>query len=765
LIYLTYPDPNFAKPDRDTFSDPAFVRLRDAGREQVDLFAVGYPTKPRVTFGETSGERETVRSQFVSGDVFERLGIVPATGRLLSKEDDLTPGAHPVAVLSHAFWMRRFGGDPSMIGRSLIVYDRPSGLHLQIVGVTEPSFNGLEPGHATDVWIPYAMQALSTFGNSGYRSLRVFGRLKDGVTAAQAHGPLGAAFTNFRRDDVANNVPPGAPSDEVARFVDAPLHVRPAATGPSPLRARFEQPLWILGGIAALTLLIAGSNVVNVFLMQMAAREGEMSLRLALGAWKGRMIQQTLVEGGIVAGLACTIGAMFAMVAAPSLVTVFGSVDDPVVLDLRADWRFIAFISAVTLASTALLGLVPAWRASSADPMSALSASSRRTSGRGWVMRPFIVMQVAFSLIVLFVGGLLVRSFVKLAHVDPGFAISDVMLVSWEATPGVEPERQRDALLQALDRIREVPGVAAVSAAEFGALGRAWRNYIPVPGTPGERIEVTMAPVTPGYFETMRIPLLAGRSFVRLDLDAAEPTVVVVNESFAKRYFGNEAAVGRAFDAQFGRQLVPNEVVGIVSDVRYDLRQPPAPAIYILLPLDRFQTLHVRVTGVPSAIAARLREEVRAATPLVHVTSITSQAAVVDREMLRERLLAVLAGFFALVGLVLTAVGLYGTLSYAVVQRTREIGIRVALGAPTVGAVQPVLLDGAGMVLLGTACGLAGGLYASRFVQAILFDVAPLEVSSLALPLGTLLVTALLAAAVPAWRAARVDPVVALRNE
>jgi predicted permease len=337
--------------------------------------------------------------------------------------------------------------------------------------------------------------------------------------------------------------------------------------------------------------------------------------------------------------------------------------------------------------------------------------------------------------------------------------------VSWEAVQRVEPNQQRAALLQVLDRLRELPGVAAVSAAEFNVLGRAWRNVIPVPGTARETIDATMAPVTPGFFETMTIPLLAGRTFVRGDLDTENPTVIIVNESFAKRYFGGEPAVGRQFDAQFGAKRTPNEVVGVVADTRYDLRKPPAPMIYMLLPLRNFGTLHVRVAGDARASASRLREDVRAATPLLRVTSVTSQAAVVNRTLLRERLLALLSGFFAVVGLVLTAVGLYGVLSYAVVQRTREIGIRVALGARAVGVVRSVLADTTGTTLIGVACGLAGGLYASRFVETMLFEVAALDVWNLALSLATLLLAALVAAAVPAWRAARVDPVIALRND
>ena len=375
------------------------------------------------------------------------------------------------------------------------------------------------------------------------------------------------------------------------------------------------------------------------------------------------------------------------------------------------------------------------------------------------------MMQVAFSIIVLFVGGLLVRSFVKLSSVNPGFEMSNVLLLSWEAVQRLEPYQQQAALLQVIDRLRDLPGVAAVSAAEFNVLGRPWRHQFPVPGTARETIEATMAPVTPGYFETMRIPILAGRAFVRRDLDTEAPTVVIVNESFAKRYFGGEPAVGRSFDARFGRHaraergrrrrrgcsLRPAQAAG-ADDVH------PAPA-------ERFPDParpRVRRCG---AVTARVREEVHAATPLLRVTTVTSQDAMVDRTLVRERLLAVLSGFFALVGLVLTAVGLYGTLSYAVVLRTREIGIRVALGARAVGAVRSVLADTASTTVVGAACGLAGGLYASRFVESMLFEVATRDAWSLALPLATLLLAALAAAVVPAWRAARVDPVIALRNE
>ena len=765
LIYLTYPTTNPERPEDDVFSDPAFVRLRDAGRGRVDLFAVVYPDRPRVTFDAANGERETLRAQFISGEAFERLGIGPAAGRVLTTHDDQSPGMHPVAVLSHAFWMQRFGGDPAIVGRWFVMHGAKEDRQFQIIGVSEPRFRGLDPGYSTDLWIPYAMQDPSTFGHSGYRSLRVIGRLKEGVAVEQAQDVLQAAFRSFRRDDAVNNFATGSQPDLVAQFVNTPLYVRSAATGVSPLRAIFQRALWVLTAIAALMLVIAGSNVANLFLARTAARENEIALRLSLGAGRGRVIQQMLVESTIVTGAACLIGVMFAMVAAPAVVNMLRSADDPVLLDLRVDWRLAAFISGITVLSGVLLGLAAALRASKVEPMTALKTGSGRAAGRARAMRPFVLMQVAFSLTVLVVGGLLVRSFAKLSSVNPGFATASVLLVSWEGVQRLEPNQERAALLQVLDRIRDLPGVSAVGAAESSVLARNWRKEIAVPGTARDVIEATVAPVTPGYFEAMTIPVLAGRTFTRDDLNTASPTLVIVNESFAKRYFGSGPAVGRLINARFGKTRTHSEIVGLVGDVRYDLRKPPAPTIYIPLPLSSFRTLHVRVNADARAIAARLREEMSATTPLLRVTSITSQESMVNRTLVRERLLALLAAFFALVGLVLTAVGLYGTLSYAVVQRTREIGIRVALGARAASAARSVLADTATTTLIGAICGVAGGLYMSRFVRTMLFEVAPFELSSVALPLAALLLTALVAAAVPGWRAARVDPVIALRNE
>ncbi|MPY87304.1 MAG: FtsX-like permease family protein [Luteitalea sp.] len=379
-----------------------------------------------------------------------------------------------------------------------------------------------------------------------------------------------------------------------------PLFLRSVANGPSPLRYEFERPLWTLAAIAALVLFIAGSNVANLLLARTAAPEREMSLRLSIGAGRGRLIQQMLVESAIVAG---GIGLLFAAFAAPVVVGMLASAEDPVRLDLRMDWRLVAFVGGLTLLTTALFGLAPALRASSVAPITALKTGSERSGTRGGVVRPF----------------------------------------------------------------------------------------------------------------------------VRRDMVTARSTALVVNETFARRYFGSEPAVGRRIAGRFDDAVREHEVVGVVADTKYDLRKPAAPTLYILLPPRSAGTIHVRVTGEPAVFASRLREEIAAATPLLRVTTVTSQSAVVGQTLLRERLLALLAGFFAAVGLVLTAVGLYGVLSYSVVRRTREIGIRVALGARQAAVVRAVLEDAGGATLVGAACGLAGGLYVSRFVKALLFEVTPLD--------------------------------------
>ena len=424
LVYLAFPTDNPERPEGETYSDPLFVRVRDASREHVTLFAMSTQVVRPTIFSDSGGEKERLRTQYLSGDAFEQLGVKPAAGRLIGLQDDDRPGAHPVAVLSHAFWLRRFGGDPSVLGRWLTL----EGRQLEIVGVAERTFTGVEPGRPTDLWLPYTMYNPRAFGNPQFGWFRIFGRLKDGVQVEQAQSVVHAAFSSFRREYAPRLFDgPDRSPERIARFINTPLYLRPAANGPSPLRQQFERSLWIMGAIAALVLLIAGSNVANLFLARIAAREREMALRLSIGASRQRLVQQMLVESAIVAGAACLLGLLFAEFAGPAVVQTLSSPDDPVSLDLRSDWRLLTFAGLLALITTALFGIVPALRASSVAPLTALKSGGGRSSGRAGVMRPFVAAQVAFGLMVLFVGSLLVLSFAKLTRVDPGFATSDVL--------------------------------------------------------------------------------------------------------------------------------------------------------------------------------------------------------------------------------------------------------------------------------------------------------------------------------------------------
>ncbi len=507
LVYLSFPTYTPERPEADTFNDPLFVRLRDASREQVALFAMSTQVVRRAALPDAGGEKEQLRAQHVSGDAFARLGIAPAAGRLLTAQDDERPGASPVAVLSHAFWLRRFGGDPTVVGRWLTLEDKP----LQIVGVAEPRFIGVEPGRPTDLWVPYAMYNPRAFGNPSFGWFRIVGRLKENVRLEQAQSVLQAAFTSFRREYAPQMFGPERSPESVARFLATPLYVRPAVNGVSPVRREFERSLWILSSIAALVLLIAGSNVANLFLARTAAREREMALRLSIGAGRGRLIQQMLVESAIVAGAACALGLLFAAAAGPAVVDMLASADDPVRLDLRMDWRLVAFAGGLTLLTTALFGIAPALRASSVAPITALKAGGR-SGVRAGVMRPFVAAQVAFGLVVLFVGSLLVLSFARLSSVNPGFATSDVLLLSSRRVQRVDVEGAAHGPARgARSAPRACPGCRRSAPPNTTRSAARGPTTFVCRAPQHEWIEATMAPVTPGFFETMKIPLLAGR--------------------------------------------------------------------------------------------------------------------------------------------------------------------------------------------------------------------------------------------------------------
>ena len=772
LVHITY---DIGNPiPAISFSYPMLERLRLAASDRIDLFSVSSQflrNNTGIQFGR--GETEKAHLQFVTGNFFPVLGLRPALGRLLTPQDDLRPGAHPVAVISHNFWLRRFGGSPSALGRWFTAGDK----QFQIVGVAEKGFSGIEPGIGTDVWVPAMMGQAAALGDWGWNWLRILGRLRPGVTAEQARGPLQAAFANARREWAPRIFGPHDAPERLQRFVGAALLVQRAAGGPSNLRRQFARPLWILAIVAGLVLLIACSNLANLFTARATAREREMALRASIGAGRGRLIQQVVIEGAMLALAASALGILCGAAIARAIVGMLGPSTDPVYLDLHIGWRMVAFVFAAGAAATLLFALAPALRAASAaDPNEALKAGGFRQSSRRAVLRPMLAAQIALSFTVLFVGGLFLLSFQKLTRLDLGFQPDGVALVSL-ATNSSQIQDGHLRMLEVLDRFREVPGVKAAGISAFALFsGTGWSDVVRIPGRPPDTVDVTIVPVSPGWFEAMGIRRLAGRDLTPGDVETGSG-VVVVNEAFARRYFPGEDPIGKRFFrpesrrpnrdyADVDRGGYPQEIVGLVRDAHYDdLREPAPPTYYIPLVQLWASSLAVRTAGDPQVAIAGVREAVRRYGRSLKTTEVTLESTLVADHLIPERVLAVLSGFFAVAAVVLAAVGLYGVLSYAVVRRTREIGIRVALGARRASVIRLILAE----VGLVTAAGLAAGFLCGRLlsgaVRKLLFEVKPTDAASLALPAACLLAAAAIAAIRPALRAARVDPAVALRDE
>jgi predicted permease len=535
------------------------------------------------------------------------------------------------------------------------------------------------------------------------------------------------------------------------------------------VRMDFERPLWILAVVVALVLLIACSNVANLLIARAAAREREMAMRISIGAGRARLIQQLLIESGLLAGIACVLGLAIAFATAPSIVDLLSPSDYPAYLDLRIGWRILGFVGLICIATTVLFGLVPALRSSSVSPHEALKAGGAKQSGRGSLLRPLLAAQVGFSFVVLFVGGLLLLSFHKITSVDLGFSKDRVALFDIEMKDSVKNNRADVVATQLLDLVRGIPTVQSAGMSMQGLIGGnfAWveRLGIRFPGRELETVKPRYLAISTGFFDTMQIHLLDGRDFTARDMTPGS-TAVVVNQEFVRQYLPGENPLAQRFEKTGADpQSVPQEIVGVVRDAKFNnLREANSPTVYEPW---RYPagTLEVRTAGNPLAIAPALRQAIPRFNAGLRVNSVILQSTRINNTLLRERLLALLAGFFAVVAVVLAAIGLYGVLSYSVMRHTKEIGIRVALGARQLGVIRLVVSDVALVIIIGLAIGIGGGFALGRFVATLLFEVKSSDFWSVVLPLACLLAASGLAAVPPALRAARVDPVVALREE
>lgn len=734
-----------------------FRRMREAMKGQADLIAVSFPEQTELTDApDRPLDQETPKAyvQYVSGWMFHSFGLRPILGRLLTEDDDL-PGAHPVAVLSYDYWTRHFGRDPKAVG-SAVTIARKYGVGsdvFDVVGVADEAFKGTEVGTEVDVFVPATIHPLA---NLRVASLfRVFVRLPPDISPQPVHDHLTAVLHALDQQDRA----------QFPYAANQVLLMERAAAGVSGMQNSYGQALAALGVLVVLVLLIACANVANLMSAQAAARAREMALRVSIGAVRGRLIQLVVVESSMLAFAAATLGVIVAWQSAPFVVDQINPPDNAARLSLAADWRVFGVTLVLTLVVTILLGLAPALRASAVRPASTLRGGENpRSPGRS--MHVLIFLQATFCFLVLFVSGLFATTFHRLTHQPAGFSI-DRLLALDTATPRDEPP---SAWKQVAEHLRSLPGVESSAVSEWPLLdGNGYRlNRISIEGGDPTDAAVRFLIVSPHWIGTMKIPLIEGRDF-----RADETEVAIVNREFVREYLHGEDAIGKSFEAkpggEWGRRF---QIVGIVGDTRYrSVRDPILPLAFVPYELPwHAESLIVRVSDSgkptsPLALASILRREVSRARPGFRVIKIRTQEGMLRAQTVRERLLAMLALFFAVVALALAGIGLYGVLDYSVFQRRREIGIRMAIGARSGRIVQLVTMNTFVTLVAGALAGSALGIITVRYIKTLLYEVRPNDLTALAVP-ALIILTAGLLAALPALRhAVQIDPANVLRAD
>jgi putative ABC transport system permease protein len=753
-VTIASQDVDGGSEERDDFDYPTFRKYVAATEGRADVMLVGIAVRRSIRMAD--GESEAAVQQFVSGNVFSIFGLQPALGRLLGATDDVSPDAHPVAVISHDFWRRRFGSDRAVIGRTFHVGTRP----IEIVGVAPEGFTGTEPGAVTDFFLPAMMNA-EALDKIGWSWFRIWVRPRSGVDVEQVRAVLEA---RFHADQVARvkGFAPDTPKSRIDAFLAQQLMLQPARSGVSAIQKSFRRPLWVLTTLAALLLLIACANAANLLLARAMSRRTEMALRISIGAARGRLIQLMLIESALLAFSACAAGALFAAAAAPFIVSMLAPADRPVRLILDPDWRTFSLGASMTLAVTILFGLAPALRASAIRPIGMLTATQHRQRN---LTDALVAVQMAFCVFLLFGASLFLGTFNALRDKPLGFESRQLVHATAESRTRLTPA----AWEQLAARLRELPGVEAAAVAGWAPLtGNRWRWAITIDGKPSDP-SPNWVSVSPGYFHAMRMRLIEGREFRSGDLppDATrQPSagVAIVNQSFARAYFGGRSPVGRRVIVNSG--AVPLEIVGMTADAVYlNVREAMQPAIFVPLESRNGATLMIRTMAAGADVLTVLRREITRIRPDVVVREVVPFEAFVTQQMIRERLLAALSTFFAGLALVLAIIGIYGVLNYAVTRERRDIGLRMALGARPTHVLTLISRRLLAVGCAGAVVGIGAGLAFSQTVRTLLFEMEPTDPLALIAPLLALAAAAVVAAIPPALRAVRIDPAQTLKTE
>jgi predicted permease len=734
-----------------------------------------HPTTVNLSAGQ---QYEQVNAEIVSGTYFPVLGIQPALGRLIQQDDDLQPNAHPVAVLSHAYWKDRLASDRAIVGRRVFINSHP----MTVIGVAPAGFQGMDFGEAPAVWIPAMMKTVATTEWDRLMDRRaawmhVFARLPRGVTAEQTAARLRPWFSAVLEADTQLDTFPRVTPNDRREFLASTLAVQPGAQGWSSLRRTLQRPLWVLMAGTTLLLLLACLNIAGLLLARGATRQGEVLTCLALGATWPRVARPFLIEGMLVA----TAGGLLSLLVAPAVARILMRfLPENAGLSPRVDVRVFLFALAVSLVTGVLAGLIPAVKAARHARVSSINVRSRvAMSGHARLRKAIVVMQIAFTLILLIVAGLFIQTLQRLQHKDHGFDRGGVVMFRLDP-PGIgystaDGARVMRELRQSLQR---TPGVEHAALANTTLLtGGGFSRVLTIDGdqrtvtdgsVPGLR-------VSPDFFATLGTRIVAGRDFTDADTQDFIKTgyrSVIVNESFARKYFGGRNAIGRRVGVGNRPDTKTTiEIVGVVADFSFRSVRDDAKPEHVFFPfvsegpLAADGMVFLRVRGRPEASFAAIRTAVAAIDPRLPLLGLTTLEAQIDRSLRSERMMAALSTSFGALALLLSAVGLYGVMSLAATQRTQEIGVRLALGATRGSAVWLIVRAGLVMIAIGTAIGLPAAWALRRLVEAQLYGVGAFDAPTIVFATAVLAMAGFAAAALPAWRAASINPTEALRSE
>ncbi len=764
----------------------SFLLYRDVrARNTVftDMYANGWSGPIDVQMGSGPGATvEQPHARFVTGNFFSVLGVPAYAGRIFTAAEDQTPGQDPVAVITYDYWQRRFAGSRAAIGSVMRVND----VAVTIIGVTPPGFDGDIIGQPLDFWLPMMMDpaiqpSMNLLNDRTWSWLMMMGRLKPGVTLEEASHQISA----IEPSSIAENLSGRALSQFRDGLKQNPIEVVSGARGFSERRAEYATALWVLMGAVGLVILVVCANVSSLMLARIVARRREMTVRMTLGAGRGRLMQQLLVEGALLTIVSSVLGLLAAAWGSRVLLTTVrgGSVvAGPVAIDTTLDARVLAFTAAMTLACVLLFGLLPAFRATRVDLATSLRSQGRnlmgatRVGGRANIPfgRALVVAQIALSMLLLIGGGLLVRSMQQLLHGDIGADRDHVVAVRVRTSRSQYVGARLGQLRRDLtDRVAQIPGVDAVAFADHGLFsGGAAGGRVEVSGfvpqADSERV-VSLDQVGPNFFHAIGARLIRGRDIDRQDLETGPPAMgaVVINETMAKKYFGARDPLGGTVTLA---DTLHYRIVGVVRDFQSkSVRGQPIREMYVVFNNPNTGNagtakLVAHVRGDPSRFVGPIRRAVETAAPGLPV-QVDPVNDLVRGTVSQDVLLVQVTIFFCIVTLVLAALGLYGVTAYSTSQRTSEFGLRAALGAEPGRVTRMVLGEAVRVAIMGIVIGAPAGLLATRLIRAQLFDVGSIDVPSLSIAIGVLVATAILASYLPARRAAKVGPLEALRLE